>query len=332
MDFAHLVHALARRTLRSPVLHCAGAGAVLFGVVSLWQPTPSGLEEARIVVPAYRIEAARQEVERDFGRALTANEERKILDTIVDQEVLYAYALQLGIDKEPVAERRLAQIARFVTDNPHEQKSESELVTEARDLGLHQGDLVVRRILIDGARRLIRAGALIREPSEEMLTEYLIAHPQEFRTPAKLRLSHVFLSSNVRGDLLEADARELLARLQQEQLSPEDAAGLGDPSLVSNSLPAMPQSEIERRFGYRFARALSELESMSWQGPVRSRYGLQLVFIHERIAERTAELAEVRKEVRAQLRQQLADDWLAFRLTQLRAKMDIEVQGAADSS
>ena len=109
----------------------------------------------------------------------------------MDQEVLYRYALQLGMDKQPVAERRLARIAAFVARNPHERKSAAERASEALDLGLHHGDLVVRRILIDGARRLIRAVVLVRQPSEEMLEAYLAANGASFITSAKTRITHV---------------------------------------------------------------------------------------------------------------------------------------------
>ena len=47
------------------------------------------------------------------------------------EEILYAYARRLGLDKEPVVERRLSQIATFVTENPHEAKSTRELADEA---------------------------------------------------------------------------------------------------------------------------------------------------------------------------------------------------------
>ena len=53
----------------------------------------------------------------------------------------------------------------------------SERVGEAVDLGLHHGDLVVRRILIDAAKRLIRVAVLSREPTEAALEAYLREHP-----------------------------------------------------------------------------------------------------------------------------------------------------------
>ena len=52
-------------------------------------------------------------------------------------------------------------------------RSQAEVAREAMALGLHHGDLVVRRILIDSATRLIRAVVLLHEPTVNTLEDYL---------------------------------------------------------------------------------------------------------------------------------------------------------------
>ena len=74
----------------------------------------------------------------------TPEERQSVIRLVVDQEVLYAYALRWGLDKEPVVERLLSQIVAFVAKNLHEVKSTKELANEALLLGLNEGDLVVR--------------------------------------------------------------------------------------------------------------------------------------------------------------------------------------------
>src|SRR5262249_46676471 len=182
-----------------------------------------------------------------------------IIQLLIDQEVLYAYALRLGLDKDPVVERRLSQIATFVSENPHEAKSTEELANEAVLLGLTESDLVVRRILIDGARRLIRAAILIREPSDSLLEQYLQEHADEFRLPARVRLSHVLVDPRIHREQTEHDARELLARLRADAVRPEQAADYGDRGLVAANLAALPEVELERRFGHKFVEQLAGL-------------------------------------------------------------------------
>jgi parvulin-like peptidyl-prolyl cis-trans isomerase-like protein len=323
VDFSHLVHAVARRLLRAPALHYAVLGALLFVAVS---PRGAAPPATRLVVPASRVEAALREYERLKRQPLTPAERQSIIQLLADQEVLYAYALRLGLAKDPVVERRLSQIATFVSENPHEAKSPEELANEAVLLGLNEGDLIVRRVLIDGARRLIRAAVLIREPSDSLLEQYLHEHADEFRLPARVRLSHVLVDPRIHKDQTEHDARELLARLRADSVPPEQAAEYGDQGLVAANLAALPQVELERRFGHRFVEQLAGLPVGGWDGPISSRYGLHLIFVQERIPERVASLAEVRNDVRAQVRNKLADEWLQIRLGQLRAEFQVEVQ------
>lgn len=326
MDLPDLVHAacaLIGRILRSPALHFAVLGSLIFTLVS----PPGSAPRPKLVVPASRIESALQELRNLSEHPLTEQQRQTVVRAVVDQEVLYAHALGLGMDTDPAVKRRLAQIATFVADNPHEVKSTEERADEAAMLGLGEGDLVVRRILIDGARRLIRAAVLVREPAEAALEGYLRQHPNDFRTTEQWRLSQVTVNNRLHPENAEQEARRLLKRLRKEAVPPADAAKHGDPGFAEAHQPVLSARELERRFGHRFARALIGLPAASWQGPIPSRFGYHLVFIEEYFPSRVPRLAEVRDEVRVQVREKLADEWLAVRLEQLRSEFALEITG-----
>lgn len=268
------------RWLRAPALHFAILGLVIFVLVSPPRVTPS----PRLIVPASRIDRALQEYQNLSDHPLEPGEKRAIIQAMVDQEVLYAYALRLGMGKEPAVERRLAQIAIFVADNPHEAKTREERAQEAVLLGLGAGDMVVRRILIDGARRLIRAAVLVREPTDAALEGYLREHPDEFRTVEQWHISQVLV-----------DARQLLERLRKERVPPAEAASHGDPGFVPARLPALSRRELARRFGYRFGESLSALPTGVWEGPIPSRFGFHLVFVEDYRPSQVPKLVQVRK-------------------------------------
>jgi hypothetical protein len=324
MDLPHLVHALIGPLLRSPALHFAVLGTILFVLIS----PPASTPPPRLVIPASSVEMALEEYQNLGGHVLSKEEKQAVVDAVVEQEVLYAYAQRLGMGKDPAVERRLAQIATFVADNPEEAKSSEERADEAAMLGLGEGDLVVRRILIDGAKRLIRAAVLIREPSEAALESHLREYPEDFLTTEQWRISQVTVDASVHRENTERDARRLLEHLRKGVVVPEETAEMGDPSFVASSLPALSARDLERRFGRRFAEALAGLPAGSWEGPISSRYGLHLVFIEEHFSARVPQLDEVRNEVRARLREKLADEWLAVRLEQLRSEFTVEIAGA----
>ena len=303
-------------------------GAALFGGGVFW----SGLaapERPRIVIPASRLDLVRQTFVQDFGRPPEREEWAGLVDTLVDQEVLYQYALRLKMHEEPVAQRRLAQIATFVEATPHQHRPDSELAAQAVKLGLHEGDLVVRRILADGARRLIRAVVLTRQPNPTMVEEFLAANPELFRRPARTRITHVAVDGFKWPSGTGARAAALLERLQQERLSPEHGASLGDEPFVPSKLPLLTNKDLQTKFGAKFEEVLQTASEGAWSGPFPSRYGYHLVWVHERQPAYVPPLAEIRPMVEQRFLQKVADEWLALRLQQLRAEFDIVVPGAS---
>ncbi len=345
MDIANLLQSVVQRLMRAPALHFALLGALTYLGWS-WVGGEPG-DRQRIEVPMYRIEAAVKEFERTIARQATPDEMRRVATIVADREVLLAYALDLELDREPVVERRLAQIAQFVESKPElpdfdrirpaeiEQggepgetestRSPDELVKAAREFGFHRQDLITRRILIDNARRLIRAAALVREPTEQMLADYLSAHPDKFSRPGETRITQLHLRSgdDAHREALRSEAEALLRRLQSEDVRPEETEDLVEASVLPRDLALLPDREIARHFGRRFTQAVSALPVGSWQGPIASPHGLHLVYVHERTSVRAPALEEIRAEVLARLRQKLADDWLALRMAQLREEYEV---------
>lgn len=312
-----------------PALHFALIGALLFVVVRALDPAPVESEVFRIVIPAQQVEVARRAFSNDLGRLPTSKDEQRIVDTLVDREVLFEYALHLGLQQQAAAQRRLAMIASFVASNPDQAQPEAVLAEQAIDLGLYRHDLVFRRMMVDSASRLIRAVMLAREPSEGMLEAYLRDHADAFSAPRKTRITQVAVRSLIHGTSTEAHAQALLDALRRAPSAAEEAAGRGDDFFIEAALPALPDVALARLFGHGFVRALRTVPTGSWSGPVPSRYGLHLVYIHERVEPRVPPLEEVRDRVRSALKEELAQAWFRLRLDRLRDEFDVVVEAVA---
>jgi hypothetical protein len=324
VDLADLVRPAPMSWLRAPALHMAAIGAVLFGAALLWSGRPSA-ERPRIVVPPQRVAAVRQAFLYEHRRPPTAQEASALVDHLVDQEVLYQYALKLGMHEQPAARRRLAQIADFVEANPHDaSRPEEERAATAVELGLHHGDVVTRRVLIDSARRLIRAVVLTRQPDPAMVQDYLAANRELFMWPARTRITHVEINGFKWRDG-ERRAALLLERIRRESITPEAAPRLGDQPSVPSALPPLSAKDLQTRFGVRFEGGVRDAPRGAWAGPVASRFGHHLVWVHERQEAALPPFETIRASVEQRLLHKLADDWLAIRLRQLRAEFDIVV-------
>lgn len=314
------------RWLKAPALQMMALGALLYGVTEF---RGGGLlpQKKRLEIPAHRLEAMAQEFVADTGRGPTKNEWEQMIDLQVDDEVLFQYAIALGMHENSAAQTRLAQIADFVEANPHEATQPAK-AKAAMDLGLHEGDLVVRRILIDSARRLIRSVVLLQKPTPEAVEQFYTAHRAEFTRPARTRISQIAVNGFLHPDSQER-ARRLLARIREENLDFGAALALADETPAPVHLEMLNEQSLRSELGSDFAAAVLKLRPGSWSEPVPSDYGHHLVWVHEFEEARLLPLPAVREEVEQALLQKLADDWLKLRLRELRAEFDIVVPGRA---
>jgi hypothetical protein len=164
------------------------------------------------------------------------------------------------------------------------------------------------------------------EPTERDLAAYLASHAAEFAAPATIRMAHVYLGARAHGDALATDAARLLDTLRQTEAGPESAATLGDPFIRGATLGPMSATDVERVFGSAFARAIEDAPVRTWIGPVRSSYGLHIVWIQERVPSRVPDLSEVRGRVLRALLDEGGAARTEERTRLLRARYDVSVE------
>lgn len=227
--------------------------------------TPGVPADGRIVVASGKIEQLVTAFVRTWQRPPTVQELDGLIEDHVRDEVLYREALAMGLDKD---------------------------------------DTVIRRRLRQKFEFLAEDAATASPPSDPDLQAWLDRNPDKFRSDPKLALRQVYVSVSRRGADATKEAERLLARLNT---TGEKAAAseLGDTTLLPHELALSSAGEIARVFGDRFAQAVAGMEPGRWSGPVRSGYGLHLVYVSERAASGPRPLAEVRDEVQR--------EWLAAR-------------------
>lgn len=234
-----------------------------------------------------------------------------------DDELLYREALKMGLDRGIVVRRRLVQNMRFLAID--EKASDHELYRQARAIGFHRTDPVVRRFLIEQMRLLARAGTGSPDVfTEAELARYVESHRERFMLPVFVRLTHVYLSAEQRGKTIEREAERLLARLRGEHVSPAAGPALGDPFLLGHQTGFVASFDLEPVYGAELAAEVMRLPVGAWSGPVRSVHGLHLIWIHETRERQLARLEDVRSQVVQALAGQRQEERLAQYLHRLR--------------
>jgi peptidyl-prolyl cis-trans isomerase C len=155
---------------------------------------------------------------------------------------------------------------------------------------------VLRNRIVQKMEFLLQDASAIAQPTEAEMAEYLASHAAAYRIPERITFAHVFFSAGLRADHAEADAR---AALDQIVGGKADAAGAGDPFMLTGDVAPQSRDAVATDYGPAFADALFALPSGSapWQGPIRSAFGFHLVRVTGRQPSRLPELSEIRAAI-----------------------------------
>lgn len=290
-------------------------GALLFfGKLGVARLTPPPRASIEVIVPA---------------RADADETSRRIDDAILLEE-----AIRFGwASTDPVVRRRLAVNMAIAHggEGPTRDADVSEAeITEALELGMHRTDPVVVGRLVARARQLLdsTAGAA---PDDEALRAHLAQHRARFARPARVTFLQVVVRRDLHGDATEAEAEARLERLQRGG-SDEAARALGDPMPLLTTRQSAQLGAIDRLFGPGFGEAVAALPAGSWQGPVRSAYGLHLVRVEAVERERLPPLEAIRPRVVADYHATRRHARVRERMRALRARYDVRVVRAGETS
>jgi hypothetical protein len=163
---------------------------------------------------------------------------------------------------------------------------------EALALGLEKEDAVIKRRLKMKLDLMLEDMAGLDQPDEQELVAYLEQHRDRFRREAELGFSQVFFKE----ETPESEIDQALAQLARAGAA-ADLHQFGDPIMLPARLPLTPLDMIDNQFGSDFAANLADIEVGTWQGPLRSGYGLHLVLVLEKRPAIDPQLEEVRDVV-----------------------------------
>lgn len=234
-----------------------------------------------------------------------------------DADILYRAAVTLGIDSEAaVVRQRLVQLGQFLELD--ESAVGQSLEQEARALGLVETDPVIRRHIEHLAELALQRGGAAVLPSEAEVARYYATEAEHFLEPARVRLAQVYFSFERRGAATAMTAQATLERLRAQHLSPVDVGALGDPFARALGADAATRADLERAFGAELASAIDTAPVGTWTGPLRSAYGVHLIWVQERSAARPRPLAAVRNQIVHRLAHERGERLAARRLELLR--------------
>ena len=189
---------------------------------------------------------------------------------------------------------------------------ETVLSREALNLGLNQHDTVIRRRLAQKMEYLAKGLVQLTPPTDDEVLAYFEAHLERYQEPARYTFTQVYIDPDKRGETTLDDAEKIKATLIAQGDAIENAGVLGDRFLLQHFYPDKDQAEIQKLFGSGFAESLEDLSPGQWHGPVRSGYGVHLVYV--------SNVSEPPQPMFAELREEVVKDWTTEKSEELNEK------------
>lgn len=161
---------------------------------------------------------------------------------------------------------------------------EEILVREARNLGLDDDDVIIRRRLAQKVDFVLGDVTPPELPDKDGLRAHYEANLARYTRPERISFRHVFAAS-------QAQAAGLLKQLQRND---RDWRETGEPFMLNREYVGQSQTTLAQNFGGDFATGVFAMHlpdqrpdqgSAEWQGPLRSAYGWHVVQVTSRDAQ-----------------------------------------------
>ena len=148
------------------------------------------------------------------------------------------------------------------------------LYQEALSMNLDHNDEIVKRRLAQKMEFISDGLAESLQPTEEMLLAYYEKNKENYKKSSIYTMQNVYFSNDKRNNAFE-DAKIAL--------NAENPAIHGDNISLPAKYTNMSALKIARDYGTAFTTALDSLAIGKWTGPIYSGFGVQIVYISDRI-------------------------------------------------
>jgi hypothetical protein len=269
--------------LREPFVHFAILGLLLFG---LWEGVGSGdLAELGGV--------------------------REVSIRLEEVEMLsLSFAERNGRDPSPV------ELDAMVS----ERADEEILYLEGLAAGLHLGDPVVRRRVIQKERFLLEELSLVVGPSDAEVDARIEEQPERYRKGQAVAFNHHFFDAERRRNA-EDDARRALV-----DFDASETPLAGDPFVHGPDFGLRSLDAHRVQLGPAFAAVLAELAVGKWE-LAQSRWGWHLVQVTERASAAELTEASVRSQARFDMLEERRAEGVERGLEAARSRYHVTVEG-----
>lgn len=229
-----------KKLLKEPLIHFLLIGGGLFLLYSFLNPSIEQVENNVILIDESDEERLIKAYQQNWSKVPDKATLKKLLEEEVKAEVLYREALRMNLD---------------------------------------HNDEIIRRRLKQKYEFLVKDLADSQHASDEELKRFYSEHSDLYQTPTKLSFTQIYFSPDKRSLPLQ-DAQNTLDKIKGMPINEVEVKNMGDPFHLQNYFADRDQNDVRQLFGQDFANALFGLVTEGWLAPIKSGYGIHLVYVN----------------------------------------------------
>jgi len=320
---------MMRALLRSPLVHFLVLGTVVYLAQGFSADEAAGVHDRvarEITIAPAQVDELQARFTEQMGRVPDAAETDRMIAAEVEEEILFREAVARGLlERDGGVQTRLIQKMLFLEGEATLEDAPA-LLARAVELGLHQDDIVVRRILVQKMRLLGGRLEADQAVSEADVERAYTERREEFRAPDRLSLTHVFVSRDRWGDETFDTARTVLDTLVDASVPQAAGPERGDPFPLGHHLARRSRHDLERTFGSAFGESVFAQAAPAvgrWSGPIPSAYGAHLIFVESVEAGVVPPLSTVANRLRLEIEEERREANLEALLSDLRTRYHV---------
>ncbi|HBZ72113.1 MAG TPA: hypothetical protein DEP35_21245 [Deltaproteobacteria bacterium] len=204
---------------------------------------------------------------------------------------------------------------------------EELLLQRGIELGLPRYERSARRAIVAAVVSAVTAEAEAAEPSEGELRTFYKQAAERFMRPGRVELDVAFVKDGSGPDAAASRrAGELARRAREGEPLAQLAAELGDATPLVPPRAPIALDEVRERLGPSAALAVERLSPGEVSDPVRGSAGYFVIALRARAAAEPIPFEQARDSVRAEYLRSVGERALARYLAQLRASAQIRTR------
>lgn len=159
-------------------------------------------------------------------------------------------------------------------------------------MGLVEDDPIIKRRVQQKLEFMLNDSIANIEPNKEELQTYLDTHSEKFTIAPSYTFKQIYINPENHEDV-----NAYITELQSLALN-DVYQNSGDSLMLESEYVDLSSSEIARLFGREFSKKLDAVTLNKWQGPIKSGYGLHLIYIDKKTPEHIATLDEIESKIK----------------------------------